>query len=279
MTPIEIDPDGRDLQHQVRQVERAEEVVVLRLEDDPDQREDERDAQRAELREARGHLARSRRGSEPAARRRPVRRPRPAAPARPARASARRAVGGVSVVLIRVAPVIAPTTSSCVVSLVLSVATRRPRRSTMMRSATSKTSTMLWLIRTTPSPRSRRRQNQVEHLPRLRDAERGGRLVEHHDLRIAEQRARDRDRLALPARQRADLGAHAAQRRDRQRVEQLDRAASPSRSRRSRAPPSAARSRALLRRGRGWRRRRGCRTARGPGRRSRSRAAWRPAAT
>ena len=40
----------------------------------------------------------------------------------------------------------------------LEVAGRRPRRSTTMRSATSKTSTRLWLITTTPSPRSRSRR-------------------------------------------------------------------------------------------------------------------------
>ena len=71
-----------------------------------------------------------------------------------------------------------------------------------MRSATSKTSARLWLITTTPSPRSRSRLISVEHLRGLRDAERGGRLVEQHDLRLAEQRAGDRDRLALPAGQR-----------------------------------------------------------------------------
>ena len=66
--------------------------------------------------------------------------------------------------------------------------------------------------------------DQVEHLRGLRDAERGGGLVEDHELRLAEQRAGDRDRLALAAGEHADLGAHRAQRAHRERVEQLARA-------------------------------------------------------
>ena len=51
--------------------------------------------------------------------------------------------------------------------------------------------------------------DQAEHLRGLRDAQRRRRLVEQHDLRLAEQRAGDRHRLALPAGERADLGADA----------------------------------------------------------------------
>ena len=54
-------------------------------------------------------------------------------------------------------PVIAETTCSSVVASALKSPAGRPRRSTKIRSATSKTSTRLWLITTTPSPRSRRR--------------------------------------------------------------------------------------------------------------------------
>src|SRR3954452_12926030 len=57
----------------------------------------------------------------------------------------------------RSAPVIAPTTSSIVTSSRRRLATRSPRRRTSMRSATSKTSGMLWLISTTDTPRPRTR--------------------------------------------------------------------------------------------------------------------------
>src|SRR3954454_4448482 len=55
------------------------------------------------------------------------------------------------------APVMAPTTSSIVTSPRRKRATRVPRRRTSMRSATSKTSGMLWLMRTTARPCSRTR--------------------------------------------------------------------------------------------------------------------------
>ena len=51
--------------------------------------------------------------------------------------------------------------------------------------------------------------DQVEHLGGLRHAERGGRLVEHDDLRIEQQRAGDRHGLALAAGERGDRLAHA----------------------------------------------------------------------
>ena len=146
---------------------------------------------------------------------------------------------------------------------------RSPRRSTTMRSATSKTSARLWLITTTPSPRSRRRLISSSTWRGLRDAERGGRLVEDHHLGVAEQRAGDRHRLALAAGERADLGAHAAQRRHRERVEQLDAPSAPCAISSMTWSAPRARLDLLAARGRGWRRRRGCRTAPGPGRRSR----------
>jgi hypothetical protein len=50
------------------------------------------------------------------------------------------------------APVIAPTSSSVVVSAPRYVRTFWPSRSTWIRSATASTSGMLWLISTTPKP-------------------------------------------------------------------------------------------------------------------------------
>ena len=89
-----------------------------------------------------------------------------------------------------------------------------------MRSATSKTSARLWLITTTPRSRSRRRRIRSRTCSGLRHAERRGRLVEQHDLRLAEQRAGDRDLLALAAGERPDLAAQAGD-RHRQVGEQL----------------------------------------------------------
>ena len=66
--------------------------------------------------------------------------------------------------------------------------------------------------------------DQVQHLLRLGDAECRGGLVEQDDAGLAEQRPGDRHGLALAARERGDVGAHVADGRDRERVEQLDRA-------------------------------------------------------
>ena len=85
----------------------------------------------------------------------------------------------------------------------LSRATRRPSRRTSMRSATSKTSGMLWLIRTTTRPLVAHPPDQLEHVARLHDAERGRRLVHEHDLARPGHRAADRDALALAAGQRS----------------------------------------------------------------------------
>ena len=65
-------------------------------------------------------------------------------------------------------------------------------------------------------------EDQVEHLSGLGHAQGRGGLVEHHQLRVAEQRARDRHDLALPARERRDLGVHVRDAR-RQRADQLAR--------------------------------------------------------
>ena len=81
-----------------------------------------------------------------------------------------------------------------------------------MRSATSKTSTRLWLITTTPSPRSRRRRIRSSTWAVCGDAERRGRLVEQHHLGLAQQRAGDGDLLALAAGEGADLAAQAGDR-------------------------------------------------------------------
>ncbi len=50
--------------------------------------------------------------------------------------------------------------------------------------------------------------DEVEHLGGLRDAERGGRLVEDDDARLADERPGDRDGLALAAGERGDRDAH-----------------------------------------------------------------------
>ena len=52
---------------------------------------------------------------------------------------------------------------------------------------------------TTAQPLIAQGANQVEHLLRLRDAQRGGRLVEQHHARIAQDRPGDGDGLPLSA--------------------------------------------------------------------------------
>ena len=54
--------------------------------------------------------------------------------------------------------------------------------------------------------------DQVEHHGRLAHAESRRRLVEHHELRLTEQRARDGHLLALSTGHRADLVAHVGDR-------------------------------------------------------------------
>ena len=173
-----------------------------------------------------------------------------------------------------IAPVMRPVTSSGELAAIGLSATFSPRRSTTMRSATANTSGMRWLISTTAIAVLAQAADQVQHLGDLAHADRRRRLVHQHDLRVRQPRARDRDRLALAAghaphqvarpRLRLQLGEqlagaleHAAVVQDPQRAEAEHRARA--RGTRSR-PPS------------------GCRTARGPGRRSRCRRrARRPA--
>ena len=104
--------------------------------------------------------------------------------------------------------VIASTTSRWVVSVRLNSATFWPRRSTVMRSATSKTSCMLCEISMTREALLGQPPDQVEHLPGLGDAERGGRLVEDDQLGVPHHGLGDRDRLALAAGQAGDGLAH-----------------------------------------------------------------------
>ena len=76
----------------------------------------------------------------------------------------------------------------------------------------------------------------------LRDPERRGRLVEEDDLRLAQQRARDRDRLALASRERGDAASHVGDRGHDQARAARERACSisSSSSRGARAGPSLA---------------------------------------
>ena len=78
-----------------------------------------------------------------------------------------------------------------------------------MRSATARTSSMLWRDHDDAVAAGAQPLDQVQDLGGLRDAERGGRLVEHDDLGVEQQRAGDGDGLALAARERGDRLAHA----------------------------------------------------------------------
>ena len=147
---------------------------------------------------------------------------------------------------------------------------RRPGRgrASTMRSATSKTSFMLWEMSTTPRPLVGEAAHQFEHLAGLGHAEGGGGLVEHDDLALPQHRLGDGDRLALAAGQAgAPSGGRSSTVRTDRRVERLAGEELHRRPRRDRGPWCA--------RGRGTcsGRCRGCRTARGPGTRSRCRGA------
>ena len=111
--------------------------------------------------------------------------------------------------------------------------------------------------------------HQVEHLAGLRDAQRRGRLVEHHDLGVPEHGLGDRDGLALTTGERGDRHPHRRHRADRQR-----RQGAPRRLLHVGLVEQPGRCPA---RGRGTCSGRcpGCRRARGPGRRPRCRACWR----
>ena len=67
--------------------------------------------------------------------------------------------------------------------------------------------------------------HEVEHLPRLRDAQRRRRLVEDHELRVPHDGLGHRDRLALPTGQAGHRLAHGADRGDRKGRQGLLRAA------------------------------------------------------
>ena len=76
----------------------------------------------------------------------------------------------------------------------------------MMRSATSKTSAMLWLISRTARPAAAQAADQLQHLPRLGHGQRRGRLVHDDEPGLELERPGDRHGLALAARERAHLG-------------------------------------------------------------------------
>ena len=256
----EHDPD-RDqahrshLQDQVRQVDRAHEARLLDVEDDPDHRQREDDAQ---LREVARHEAPQELELDcgPRRPRRPLRRPCSSlSPPFPD------------------APVIAATTWSWLVC--------RSNSPAVGRGAARRSDRRPRHVREVVADHHARRGRaracaRSARAPARSGARRGrGRLVEDDQLRLAQQRARDRDRLALAARQVADVGAHA---RDRHAevVEQLARLLSIAPRR---AGPTAGRLIGDFSRPRtGSRRCPGCRTARGPGRRSRSRGPPRPRA-
>ena len=152
--------------------------------------------------------------------------------------------------------------------------TLRPRRSTVIRSATSKTSCRLCEMSTTARPCSREPLDELEHLLGLRDAERRGRLVEDDEPRVPHHRARDRDRLALAAGERRDRLPDRADRRHARAlfsVSAVRCSITGSLSRWKQVVRLAAEDTCSGRR-------RGCRRARGPGRRPRSRGAPRPSA-
>src|SRR3984885_11961664 len=152
-------PDGGDLQHQVGQVLGREEAVVLELEDRPDQSQADDHAQRGEialdqapdrlLRPGQALLGLGGAGSRFAHR-----------SSSPLSALSARSSCSTPFFFSpsEPTPVIAETTCSSVVDSAANSPAARPSRRTKIRSATSKTSTRLWLITTTPSSRSRRRR-------------------------------------------------------------------------------------------------------------------------
>ena len=108
---------------------------------------------------------------------------------------------------------------------------RLPWRRTTMRSATAKACAMTCVMMMTPMPAATHPLDGLEPAPGLLDAERGERLVEHHQLAAPMHEAVELDRLALAAGEMLDRGAQrgdAACRRPR----------APSRSR----PPSRGRA-------------------------------------
>ena len=70
---------------------------------------------------------------------------------------------------------------------------------------------MLWLTHDDAQATGAEPLDEVEHLGGLLHAQGGGGLVEQDDLRVTEQRPRDRDRLPLAAGQRRDRHPRAGQ--------------------------------------------------------------------
>ena len=93
----------------------------------------------------------------------------------------------------------------------------------MIRSATSKTSFMLWDTNSAAWPCSASRRVRSSTIARLGDAERRGRLVHDHELRVPEHGLRDRHRLPLAARERGDRLPDRAHGRHREARERLVR--------------------------------------------------------
>ncbi len=211
--------DRGDLQRQVGEVDGREEAVVRRS---------GRSSRSPRCPEARGP-SRARRGRGGAGR--PTGRSAPAARRPPAAASS----GGTSVgahsvvssvvrsVLPNSAPVIAATTSSWLDSPTSKVAGDAPEPEHDDPVGDLEDVGEVVADHDHAEAAIAQPLDQLEDLLGLDDAERRRRLVEHHELRIAEQRAGDRDRLALPAGEALDLGADAADRRHAERREQLER--------------------------------------------------------
>jgi hypothetical protein len=82
------------------------------------------------------------------------------------------------------------TASSIVLTPRVTIATRLPSRSTWTRSASSKMGGMSWL-QDHRQPSLQDALDQLEHVARLLDAERGGRLVHAHDAPAPSRGTRD----------------------------------------------------------------------------------------
>ena len=117
--------------------------------------------------------------------------------------------------------VIAWTTSCCVTSLRSKISTRWPRRRTVIRSRDLEDVVEVVRQISDAEPSVGEPADEVEHLSRLRHAERGRRLVEDHDLRVPHDRLRDGHRLPLAAREARDRLANRAESRDGETVERL----------------------------------------------------------
>ena len=105
-------------------------------------------------------------------------------------------------------PTIRLARSSSSVSDGSRVPTTLPRRMTVIRSAISRTSYSLWLMKMTEVASSRvELAEDREDLARLLGREDGGRLVEDEDVRVAVQGLEDLDALLPAHRQGADLGS------------------------------------------------------------------------